>query len=274
MNLEPYQRRSGQDLPPLARTEVEAFRELVRDGSRRKESSAFIVEGPHLVERAFQTDPKNIQLVALTDAALQRDEALVRKMQKANIQFSHITAKQSEKISDTKTPQGIFARVTFRSFPVSSISRDSGCILALDGVQDPGNVGTIIRTAAWFGVKHILLGIGCADVYLPKALRSTQGEIFSVTTYGQINLPEAVTNLKSRSYYVVGTTLSDNAGSIYRTTPRKNSVVIFGSEAHGISDALVALSDEQVLIPRIGSGESLNVATSVGIILSELTRHR
>ncbi len=263
---------SARALPPLAKDVADTFRELVRDASCRKELSAFIVEGPHLVERALQMNPNIIEHVAITEHAAERESKLLALLFSQTKHVSLITEKISEKISDTRSPQGIFARVTLSHLAVSTIRKNDGIILALDGVQDPGNIGTIIRTAAWFGIKHIILGEGCADVYSPKVLRSTQGEIFSVMTYGQIPLLPVVTKLKMQGYSLTTTTLSPASGSIYEAAPHENSVIVFGSEAHGVRDEILACADTHVMIPRYGTGESLNVATSVGIILAEIKR--
>ncbi len=182
-----------------------------------------------------------------------------------------LSEKQSEKISDTRSPQGMYALI---AKPIAASSQDSKTILALDGVQDPGNVGTIIRAAAWFGVSELLIGAGSADPYSPKTIRSTQGEIFSVTCDTTAALPVSLKQKHAAGYKILTTTLEPSACSIYKETFEEKLVIVFGSEAHGVSAEITALADRQITIPRFGVGESLNVAMSAAIILSEVSRRR
>src|SRR5207237_76763 len=140
-------------------------------------------------------------------------------------------------------------------------------VLALDAVQDPGNVGTIVRTAAWFGVRSLLLGVGTADVYAPKVIRSTQGAIFSVSMESLVDLVGRLKVLQNEGWKVIATVLDTGAHSIYEWRQDGKAILLLGSEAHGISPELIALSEECVMIPRYGEGESLNVATSAAIVL-------
>ncbi|HEY6171032.1 MAG TPA: RNA methyltransferase, partial [Candidatus Kapabacteria bacterium] len=237
----------------------------------RRETKTFVIEGTHLVERALESAPKLIQKVLHTESFALANTDLFARIKKKKIPTQQLTSAFAERISDTRTPQGIFATVTFEEFG-SLYNRD--IIIALDHVSDPGNLGTIIRTAAWFGIEEVVLSSGCADSYSPKVLRSTQGEIFSVKIIHAESLPEVLEASKKKGYKVLATTLSPSAGSMYREKFDSKCIVVFGSEAHGVSSETLAAVDREIIIPSTGAGESLNVAVSAGIVLSELVRQR
>src|SRR5205807_1250863 len=137
----------SQDYNILSRARAEELRLLVRDASERERTSSFVVEGPHLVERALESAAARVKEIIFTDKGREEHETIAKNAERKNIQCSHISQKLSEKISDTKTPQGIFAIVEMADDDMKFPS--TGILLALDDVQDPGNLGTIIRTASW-----------------------------------------------------------------------------------------------------------------------------
>jgi len=259
-------------MPPIARAHAEALRGLIREASERSATSSFVIEGPHLLERAFESAPERIKEVIFTEEAITANPAIVISAAKKKISGYKVSAKLAERISDTKEPQGIFAVVSMpkkeTSFP------NKGIIIALDDVKDPGNMGTIIRTAAWFGVKQLLLSNECADPYSPKVLRATQGEIFSIPVGDRGGLTNSLRILQKKGWQIVAATIEHSACLLYEMAFAPNLVLIFGSEAHGVSRTIQSLCDGQIIIPKFGQGESLNVAISVGIILSEVMRRK
>lgn len=259
-------------LPPVTRKQAEDLRALVREASLRRESKTFVIEGTHLVERALESAPNRVQKVLHTESFAGANTDLFARIKKKKIPTQQLTSAFAERISDTRTPQGIFAVVTFEPFGSLYYNRD--IIIALDHVSDPGNLGTILRTAAWFAVEEVVLSSGCADCYSPKVLRSTQGEIFSVKIAHAESLPETLREAKKKGYKILATTLAPSAGSIYREKFDKKCIVVFGSEAHGVSPEVLAVVDREIIIPSAGAGESLNVAVSAGIVLSELSRQQ
>jgi len=259
-------------LPPVTRKQAEDLRALVREASLRRESKTFVIEGTHLIERAIESEPKLVQKVLHTESFASANTELMASIKKKKIPTHQLTSAFAERISDTRSPQGIFATVTFEPFGSLYYSKD--IIIALDHVSDPGNLGTILRTAAWFGIEEVVLSAGCADSYSPKVLRSTQGEIFSVKIATSESLPETLQEAKKKGYKILATTLAPSAGSIYIEKFDNKCIVVFGSEAHGISPEVLAVVDREIIIPSVGAGESLNVAVSAGIVLSELSRQQ
>jgi TrmH family RNA methyltransferase len=256
----------------ITQARVDELRLLIREPSERRRLSSFIVEGPHLIERALESSSERVKEIIFTEKAYEKFHDLILRSERKGIPCYSISEKQAGRVSDTQSPQGIFGVISM-PIDVDTIPNE-GVIVALDTVQDPGNVGTIIRTAAWFGAKQILLSTECADPYSQKVLRATQGEIFSTKVGNRGELINSLRILQKKDWQIVAATVDPAACSLYKMVFTKKVVFILGSEAHGISTSILDLSDGQIIVPKFGQGESLNVATSAGIILSEIMRKR
>jgi TrmH family RNA methyltransferase len=252
----------------LSQIEVTRLSDLVRDRKQRESEFRFLVEGPHLVAEAILEDPRHVRAVFFTQEAAETHVELLTEVDRLNLVMQRMSQKQAEKISDTRTTQGVFALVERRPFR----NDEPGPVLILDAVQDPGNVGTILRTAVWFGVRNILAGYGTADIFSPKVLRATQGAIFSVNIKQDINLIEEVVRLKRDGFVTIATTLDTDSLSLFAYEAPKNFALLLGNESKGISEELLNMCDTRLSIPRFGPIESLNVAVSAAIFLSEFNR--
>ena len=139
-------------------------------------------------------------------------------------------------------------------------------VLALDGVSDPGNVGTVIRTADWFGVEAVLLGGDCVELHNPKLVRATMGALFRVPTYEVENVAAELARLRSSGFEIFAAAADGDTRWDAWTSNRRRALVL-GSEAEGVSDEARAVGAKSLAIPRKGGGESLNVAIAAGIFL-------
>ena len=179
-----------------------------------------------------------------------------------------VTKEVMRELSDTDTPQGIAA--------VFCIPKEkeitSKKILLLNGVSDPGNMGTILRTALASGFSDIILDEQCADVYSPKVIRSAMSAVFSLNLIRKKTLEETVMWLKEKGYLVGAAALTQHAVSLYETEFPEKTALLFGSEANGITEELLALSDVTYIIPMATEIESLNVAVAAGVSMYELWR--
>ena len=174
---------------------------------------------------------------------------------------------------ETETPQGIAAVVRYANHDLLDLLTISpNTILALDRIQDPGNMGTIIRTAEWFGVNGIIAARGTVDIYNPKVIRSAMGALFKIPVIQNINFGESISLLKKANFSLFGSTLAYTKKQP-QPKPQK-SVIFIGSEAHGLDDKLIYKMDHLISIPGSGSVESLNAAIAAGIILYEFTGNR
>lgn len=179
-----------------------------------------------------------------------------------------------KKISTLNTPSPVFAVFTQPKHKTTrDISSSSQMILALDTIQDPGNMGTIIRTADWFGIKDIICSYATADVFNPKVVQSSMGAIANVNI-SYCELKSTISELKKERWHVYGTLL--NGKNIYKSQPDKTkAILIMGNEGKGISEPLIEMIDTPLLIPSSGNpiSDSMNVAIATAITLSEFFRN-
>jgi len=252
------------EIGPVTNNEAIELRELVRSSSSRRASKQFLIEGPHLVERALEAQPRMMRQVYATEVARETHYDLIGALRQKGITTRPISQKNAERISDTETTQGIFALV---DYPQPSKAHNDRLVLVLDDLQDPGNVGTIIRTAAWFGVHRILATTSTADCYSPKVIRATQGAIFFAAIEYSPDLSKSLLQLKKEGFRIVGASLSSKSTKLEEFIVPEHTALILGSEAHGISPDLEKMCDSSLRIEKIGEGESLNVAVSCGILL-------
>lgn len=253
---------------PITQALLNLLKELLRSASARNEEGRFVIEGPHLLEEALKHKAK-LTLIAHTDAAWQQHSQLILRAVSAGAIEYKLSAKQAERISNTEAPQGIFALV---SIPEPCQGKGEKIVLVLDEVQDPGNVGTLIRTAAWFGIDSVILGPGTADPFNPKVVRATQGAVFSVGLKRSKDLARELKDLKRAGYTIVSTSLEKNSTVLFGSAIKAPLAIVLGSEARGVKKELQDISDQKLFIPKLGSGESLNVAVSGGIVMSHLTQ--
>jgi RNA methyltransferase, TrmH family len=251
----------------LTRVEVEEFRKLQRKEGRAA-SSQFLLEGWRaLVESAHAP----IECVAVRADLLDRPE--LEPLRARGVPIREVGDRDAKRISSTEQSQGVVARVRMPRSDAAALFRPGDALLlALDAVADPGNLGTILRTAAWFGARGVLLGCGCVDPFNDKVVRSTAGALFHVPIVGDIDLPAALGEARAVGYQVA---VADAEGAVELPAwrPSRRCAIVLGSEAQGASPAVRAAGDIAVRVPRFGRGESLNVAIAAGILLAHARMH-
>jgi TrmH family RNA methyltransferase len=226
----------------------------VRDSRLRRAEGRVVIEGPHLLAAAIDCGIKPVAVLAI-ETALAKPEiaSLVRK---TKLNPTLVAPGVFAAVADAETAPGIAAEI-----PVPDLRRD-GPIVLLEGIQDPGNVGAIIRSAAAFGVGTVVMDRQCADPWSPKVLRAGQGGHFAVGVRQADDLLTALGDRRLISTVVAG-------GRPLRTADLSGRIAwAFGAEGAGLSSALVATAAERVTIPMAG-GESLNVAAAAAICLYE-----
>ena len=243
----------------------------LKDKKYRDQEKKFIVEGIKLVEEAIaENAPINKVVVCedcINDGSI--DKNLMYEIAKKDCIY--VSEKVFESITDVQNPQGILAVVEKKS-EEEQISYDEDVIVVLDGIQDPGNLGTILRTVDSVGLKQIIVSNKTADAYNPKVVRSTMGAIYRVNVIEVDNIVETLKRIKKNKYEVVATSLeTDN--SIYDIDYNKK-VIVIGNEANGVSKEVLEMADKKVKIPMLGKTESLNASVATGIILYEYVRKK
>lgn len=239
----------------------------LKEKKYRNRYCEYLIEGVKLIWEAIN---ENVKIKSIVVCKEELDSKLMEKYLKDELQkLDYILVPENifRLISDVENPQGILAVVEKR--PNSKIDTTKDFILALDDIQDPGNLGTIIRTADSSNLTQILVSKGTVDCFSPKVIRSTMGAIFRVEVIECENLKETLKILK-QEYKIVVTSL-DTKKMIYDVDFKK-SIAVIGNEANGVSKEIIDLADEKAIIPMIGKTESLNASVATGIILYEYIR--
>jgi TrmH family RNA methyltransferase len=228
----------------------------------RREHGFFLVEGYKSVSE-FIDSPYQIEAIYHTSAVAPN---LLKLSQKMN--FLEISLNILEKISTLKTPQEVIALIKIPNWPVLNYATlKQKFSLVLDGIQDPGNMGTIIRTADWFGIDHIICSEDSVDVYNPKVVQATMGSLSRIN----VHYTDIAGMLSDIKLPVFGALL--NGGNIYNTDFGTEGLIVMGNEGNGLRPEVKALINKAVTIPRTGEAESLNVAIATAVFCSEIYRN-
>lgn len=238
----------------ISNKESKLIQQLQQKKFRLKEE-AFIAETPKVVEEFLRAGFIVKSWFATPDYLIPDG---------TNIRPTLVTDKELKSVSRLESPNQTLA---IFQIPISNNVDPGKLVLALDGVRDPGNMGTIIRLADWFNVDRVLLSKDCVDIWNPKVVQSTMGSLARVIPVA-VDLEEELPKLSDRGFKVAVADMNGTSSSKYDwNTP---TVLVMGNEANGPRETVVKLSDEVITIPRLreGGAESLNVAMATGILLS------
>ena len=248
----------------LSKADVKLIRSLDKKKNRRI-NQLYVIEGKRLVHDAVIYNCK-IDRILLTDVFLSKleNEDILNQISKHTIKSETISEKEMLSVSSTVTPSGILALCYLpkqKQFDVDN----SYNWLYLDTIQDPGNLGTLLRSTTWFGINNIALSENCIDVYNPKVLRSGMGAHFNLNIHENIGLESFENHVKIGAF--------QEGDSIHKINSKNLEpwVLIIGNEARGIRDEIGRIVNTKITIPKIGNGESLNAAIAGSILLYHLT---
>lgn len=237
----------------ISKEKIKHIRSLQRK-KHRDIHQQFVIEGAKMIKEAIDHAPESIIEVYGTSP-------LPFKLPNS-IPFHEINSKELSQLSSLKTPQPQIALCTYLPRP----THRPNFLIALDTIQDPGNFGTILRLASWFGVKHIMASKETVDLYNPKVVQASMGAIFNVSVE-YVDLKAALLDIPLPIY---GALL--NGENIYEKEVKKKGVLLMGNEGKGISQEIQPLITDAITIPQFGKGESLNVAMATAVLLSEFSR--
>ncbi|WP_295891113.1 RNA methyltransferase [uncultured Vibrio sp.] len=224
---------------------------------QRKTLGLFLVQGEKNVLELVNSSLTTKQIFATSDFLAEHSHALVG--------FDCIEAPLDE-LTKASTLKSNNAAIAVVETPECVVPEAKGMVIALDGVSDPGNLGTIIRVADWYGIKHIVASSDCADPYNPKTISATMGS-FARVDVTQVDLPDY---LKCSALPVYGAFLEGE--SVHSTNFKVEGILLMGSESHGVREEAAACVTDKITIPAFGGAESLNVAMATGIILDNMKR--
>lgn len=247
---------------------LKEIRSLARK-KQRWDLKKFIVEGIKMVDEALDMDDLAVRVFFTESlASTDKGEELLNRL--IGMENSvHMPEGLFNSISNMENSQGVLATVTFSPNEIGGIPQD-GILLYLDGLQDPGNLGTVIRSADAFGISGIVFGENCVDPYNPKVVRATMGSIFRVPLYFQKDGEDFFAQISDKRR-ILATSLKD-ATPLDTIKFSNRDVIVIGNEGHGVSDAIIERSDLNIVIPMVGDAESLNAGVAASIIMYETSR--
>ncbi len=248
---------------------VKYIRKL-KEKKYRDLDNVYVIEGEKLIKEAIEENVKIKYIVVSEDAAKLLQEDFKNTIN--NYSCIYVTNKVFRMLTDVVTPQGILAVIERKNTSENSINSSEEMIIVLDGIGDPGNLGTIIRTIDSAGFSQVIVSKNTADSYNPKVVRSTMGAIFRVNVIISEDLTHTLQELKKQGYETIATYLETNE-SIYDMGPVKK-VVVIGNEANGVSEEVLQVVDKKVKIPMLGKTESLNASVATGIVVYEYVRNK
>jgi TrmH family RNA methyltransferase len=242
----------------LSKNQIKKLRGLQRK-KERKNTGLYVVEGKKIVEEILDSSNDWHELYATSTWFQSHSEYLSQE------NCFEVSEKDLERVSSLKTPNEVLLVLKQNENGVFSDVMNEDLVIALDGVKDPGNMGTIIRLADWFGVKHLLCTSDSVDQYNPKTVQSAMGSFNSVQLhYG--DLAQMLSDLNTHQIYACDL----DGDSVYTSKFYEKSILVMGSESHGISNEILQLANHKITIPNFSSSsiDSLNVATATALVLS------
>lgn len=238
----------------ISKEQIKQIR-FLHQKKHRIQQERFLLEGPKLLEEALAYSPQSIeQIFAL--------ETFNPTYSLPNSKLIRVDEKTLRQLSSLKHPQHVIASCHF----LPQAETNNSFKLALDTIQDPGNFGTLLRLAAWFGVGEVIASSECVDCYNPKVVQASMGAIFQVP----IKYTDLKSYLEQTKHPVYGALLEGE--NIYSKPRTAEGIILLGNEGNGIHEELIPHIDVPITIPKLGYGESLNVGTAGAIFLSEFTR--
>ncbi len=249
--------------------QVKIWRSLNKSRAARIENGLFLAEGEHMAGEALQEHKARALLI--DERARAKFAALAEKAAAQGVLVFTLSSRAIESLCDAKTPQGVVAVCGMPQGDASLVPGD--LLAALDGVQDPGNVGTVIRTADAAGFHAVLIDDKTADPFGPKALRASMGGVFRVPVVRCESLPDRLRALASAGYEIVAGDL--HGKDFYRRPPARDKIcIVIGSEGQGVSPEVLAEATMRLKIPMPGKAESLNAAVAGAIMMYDFLRER
>ena len=273
----------------LTNAKIKEIQKLTEKSKARREAGLFVIEGPRMF---IETPLEWIDEIYVTQRFLDNADSGLSASSAESVENSHsdystsirasemitwmnhevVTEEQMKKLTDTVTPQGILCVVRQPSYTMEDIINHPGhrLIMILEDIQDPGNLGTIFRTAEGAGASGIIMTKGCADLFNPKVVRSTMGSIYRVPFFVTDDIEQTISLVKNAQIEVFAAHLKGEY--FYDEIEYKDAAFLIGNEGRGLKDSTASLADTYIKIPMSGELESLNASMAAGILMYEHNR--
>ena len=251
---------------------IKEYRRLSEEARFRRESGRFAVEGARLCADAAQTGVM-IPAAFLTARAREQYPDLTATVIRSAEAVYDIPEAMAKHLADTNSPQGVFCIAALPTCPQAvEALPETGRFAALEMIQDPGNLGTMIRTAEAFGLSGLLLSDGCCDAYSPKVIRASMGGVFRLPLYAAGNLAETLPLLAQRGWHPAACVVEGAAATVHTVGADERAIPVIGNEGNGLRGETVAACTRCITIPMAGRAESLNASMAAGIVFWEMVR--
>lgn len=256
-------------MQPISKSTLSRFAGL-KQKKYRDQLNLYSISGLNAVETAIRSKTIHLEALLIRHDQIDNTIRLIEKIEnRMQIPVYEISKREFDQLSDERSPQGIAVIAHKPDTSLDDIKTQKDFFIYLDRVNDPGNLGTIIRTATWFGVSKILLSPNSADPFQPKTARASAGLISHIQIYENVQTSSLKICKNINGFKLIGATVQGKQPlNEFKFIPSEKYGMIFGSEAHGISEQIIQLIDKQINIPAHGEGESLNLAASTAIFLN------
>lgn len=250
---------------PLTKAEITRLRSL-QDKKHREALGLFVIEGEKVVGELLAANYPFIEIYATEEMERGLRMRFEPAQRSGSTKVTPVTTAEMARLSHYPTPSSVLAVGKISRPPLTAGALERGLTLALDGIQDPGNVGTLLRIADWFAFDRVLLSPDCADLFSQKVINASMGSFARVQVH-TVPLAQALTGIKAP---VLGCDL--HGDDVHKLKPLRDTVIVIGSEGRGISDAVATRLTGRITIPRYGGAESLNAAVAAAIVCDNLRR--
>ncbi|AUG57226.1 MAG TPA: 23S rRNA (guanosine(2251)-2'-O)-methyltransferase RlmB [Ruminiclostridium sp.] len=240
----------------------------------REAKNMYFIEGIRFVQEALKENIKPYKIfISEKLEGVKGGKEILKTINEKKLDYFVLPHKLFKEISDTDNPQGILAQIEMKKYSLEEMVNENNFLVVLDAIQDPGNMGTIIRTADAAGATGVVLSEGCVDVYNPKVLRSTMGSVFHVPIYNSKDILKDLKYFKEKKIMICASHLEGET-AYFNLENVDNVAIVIGNEARGIRDDIKDISDVLVKIPMKGRAESLNASIAAGLLIFEIMRKR
>jgi TrmH family RNA methyltransferase len=254
----------GIDFLDISQAQLKRWARLT-DAKVRQEEGIFIAEGIKVIEELFVSDWQTKAILVLPEKNKNWEKLLEQTAK--NVPIYRLTRSQWQKLGQDREPEGIMAVVSIKQqYPLSAwFAETPGNVLILHEINNPRNLGALMRSAHWFGFRNIILSSNSADYTHPKAVRASMGSLFHLTIITDVDLPEALPEIK-KHYLLIGSHVRE--GSLPHATEKKIALLL-GNESHGLPESLLKMADEQWSIPGSSEADSLSLPQAAAIMMYE-----
>ncbi len=268
-----WKNRRIEVIESTSNPQMKKIQKLKKSAKFRRQEKCFIAEGFKMVEEAIRYERATIVYVS-EDAKEEWERRIADLKMAKEIRTEEVSATVFRQISDTETPQGVMALVKMPEYERGMLLQSpEASLICLEDVQDPGNLGTIMRTAEGAGMTAVVMTKGCVDLFNPKVVRSTMGAMFRMPFYIVDSMTEEVTSLREQGFTIYSSQL-DGSRNFTECTYEGKVGLLVGNEANGIRPETSACANEKIHIPMEGEVESLNAAVSAALLMYEVHRKR